>query len=64
MPGPNTHYDTIPLRHTQKENRSLEEEEEEEEEEKIMRERESSLVCLSHGIHALGAKPSTTTSSD
>jgi hypothetical protein len=60
MPGPNTHYDTIPLRHTQKENRSLEEEEEE----KIMRERESSLVCLSHGIHALGAKPSTTTSSD
>jgi hypothetical protein len=61
MPGPNTHYETIPLRHTQKENRSLEEEEEEE---KIMRERESSLVCLSHGIHALGAKPSTTTSSD
>ena len=39
MPGPNTHYDTIPLRQTQKENRSLEEEEEEEEE--IMRERES-----------------------
>ena len=41
MPGPNTHYDTIPLRQTQKENRSLEEEEEEEEEEEIMRERES-----------------------